>query len=424
MKTPAPVETVQIEKLVQGGAGLGRIGSRVVFVPYTIPGEQVAVKIDQEKGDYTEGVVEEVLRASPHRRIPPCPVFGACGGCQLQHLPEGLQLEYKLSALTETLHRIGRINPDVMLPPVAAPDAFNYRSRVQLKVENGKIGFYRNKSHLMVPIDHCPLLIPSLNQALSLLGKEAPLSAIDGIEIQGDEEGGLLIIFVGRNIPYEEGARFYESAGKKLTLHGLIVYTRRFRYSFGRDYLVYTQSGKTARIRDQSFSQTNSAMNRRLTETVIAWIAPTPDDHILEVYGGAGNFTLALAGHVQWITAIEANPIAYEDARTNMERAGCKNVSFVRASADTGIKEILLRQEKRYHKALLNPPREGVTRTSLMMLSKLSLEKVFYISCNPATFARDVRVLLDAGYRLTRLQSFDMFPQTGHIELLSELVRS
>lgn len=421
---PVPIETVQIEKLVQGGAGLGRSGRRVVFVPYTIPREQVTIKIVREKGDYAEGIVEEVVCASPHRRTPPCPVFGVCGGCQLQHLPEKLQIEYKISALTETLQRIGGIDPAMLLPPVTAPDGFHYRSRVRLKVEKGKIGFYQNKSHLMVPISHCPILIPSLNHTLSLLQKEAPLTSVNEIEIQGDEEGGGLIIFMGRNIPYAAVEQFYKSARKKLTLHGVIVYTQHRRYCFGRDYLVHSLFGQTVRIHDRSFSQIHSAMNRLLTETVIAWIAPTSDDHILEIYSGAGNFTLALAGQAKWITAIEANPIAYEDARTNMQKAGRKNVSCVRASVDTGLKKILLHPKGKYHKALLNPPREGViSQMSLMMLSKLSLEKIFYISCNPATFARDAKILSNDGYCVTRLQPFDMFPQTGQIELLAELVR-
>ena len=420
---PQPILTLHIEKIVHGGDGLARHEGRVVFVPFTIPGETVEAEIVREKKEYAEAEIVRILTPSAERREAPCPVFTICGGCQLQHLPEAAQLRYKVEAMREVLARIGKIISYDLLPPIPSPLPFHYRTRAQLKVERGELGYYRQKSHELVAIDRCPLLIAPLNAAIEAMLRSLQRDRLEEIELQGASSGDFLIVLRGDQFPHERGERFYETARQTLPLKGVIVGNRRGWHIFGENFLIETVREKRFRISERAFSQVNPAVNREVIETLLDWAAPAPNDRILELYSGIGNFTLFLAERAGSVTAIEGNRAAVEDARWNLQTAGLANVTFQAASAEEGVRRALAEQKK-FSQILLDPPREGAGKAVMQGIASLAPQRVLYLSCDPATFARDARVLLDRGYLLRRLQPFDMFPQTGHLELLAEWVES
>jgi len=415
---PAGV-VLKIERIVQGGVGLGRSGGKALFVPYTLPGEEVSVQITRTTGDYLEGEAREILRPVPERVVPLCPLFGLCGGCQLQHAVQSAQLQYKVDALRETLLRIGKIEHPPILPAIASPDPFHYRSRVRLQVAHSQVGFYARRSHRVVPVTACPLLVPSLNRALAFVQEHLSLQPIVEIEIQGNPSEEILIILRGDDVP-EDACRLFYEMSRDIRCRGVVVYTRRGRMVFGQDSVIHPVNGRVLRVSDRSFFQVNGGINRTLVETALAWVAPTPSDTLLELYSGVGNFTLPFAESARHVTAIEAHPVAVRDARWNVAKAGLKNVTFCPTSVEAGLLHIL-KKRQRYASVFLDPPREGVSTAALRALSDLAPARIVYLSCNPATLARDLQRLSSTGYGLHRIAPFEMFPQTAHLEVLVEL---
>lgn len=412
--------SLQIEKIVHGGDGLARLDGQVLFVPFTIPGETIEVEIVRQKKEYAEGEMVEIITPSPERREAPCPVFTLCGGCQIQHLPEEAQLRHKVAAMREDLSRIGKITAYELLPAISSPSPFHYRARAQLKVERGEIGYFRQRSHRIVPIERCPLLIPPLNAALEAVLRSLNRDRLEEIELQGASSGDLLIILRGDQFPADRGARFFEEA-RALPLKGVILYNRRGCHTFGENFLTETVRGRRLRIGDRSFSQVNPGVNALILDTVLGWSLPDRDERILELYSGVGNFTLFLAEQAGAVTAVEGNRAAVEDARWNLQSAGFNNVTLQLCSAEEGLR-LALKGKRKYTQIFLDPPREGAGKRVMTAIAALDPSKVFYLSCNPATFSRDARILADRGYDLRRLQPFDMFPQTGHLEILGEFI--
>jgi 23S rRNA (uracil1939-C5)-methyltransferase len=420
-------EITQIEKLIQGGTGLGRTPHGVVLVPYTIPGETVEVRITRRRRDYSEGEPVRWISVSPERRAARCGVFTRCGGCQLQHLPEPAQLHYKTEALRETLARTGRLADIERLPPISSPAPFHYRTRCQLKVHRGEVGFYERESHRLVPIGDCPLLIPSLNRTIALITAHLPLDGLREIEIHGTTATGeVLVVLKGKGLEEEQLRAFYttarEEASPDCSVVGLIVYGNGGRAVWGRDYLVQEVLNKRLRVSDRSFCQVNGPIQDALVRTVLDRLSPDGEDRWLELYSGAGLFTLFLAEKVKEVTAVEENPFAVEDARWNIQSAGLSNVRLIQAAAETALAERLY-GDGRFSKIFLDPPREGAGRAVIEGLVRLNPRRIDYLSCDPATLARDLRMLSDRGYRPVRIQPIDLFPQTGHLETLAEIVK-
>jgi len=397
--------------LAQGGAGLGRHGGRTVFVPFTAPGERITAHLYRRKADYDEGVLETIITPSPVRRTPPCPLFGVCGGCQLQHLTEAAQAQYKTDALAEALVRIGKIPNANVLPVVTSPESLGYRRRARLTVKNGRLGFLRRQSHEVVPVSHCPLLTPVLNETLAAVEKDLPLAGLEEIELQGGD--GVLVVLRGTAFAPRVARAFFEAY--RPLCRGVVLYTLEGRRCFGLDHLVYPYPERTMRVSDRTFVQVNGPVNQLMIEHLLRRVSAT--DTVLELHSGMGNFTLLLARRATVVTAVERNPMAVEDARRNLR--GLSNVTLICAPVAQAMKRML---PKAFTRVVLDPPREGAVAI-LPHLLRLQPTAISYLSCNPATFARDAGLLCRNGYRLQTVQPFDLMPQTGQIEVLAELVR-
>ncbi len=431
---------VTIEKLVHGGKGLAHEGSLAIFVEGVLPGESVRIQLERVKKGYAQGRLLEVVTPSPDRTTAPCPVYGQCGGCQLQHASAAAQLEVKRAILTETLVRLGGLT-DVEVPPLSAsPEVYGYRHRARLAVVTPKgktasLAYHEEGSHRLVPIAACPLLAPRLNEAVVHLNRALAGSGMMAALIQevrlgySVATGELVIQYEAERCTRRQAEGWFERVRTGLAgLKGQMMIVGRGlqqrRWVDGETALTEQVAGLRLRCGDRSFVQANWRLNETLVETVAAWVFEGGKDaplRVLELYAGIGNFGLPMARGGALVTLVEANPAALADARYNARVNHVGRCRFRQGPAEA-ILEASTPDE--YDLVLMDPPRTGLSKEALTGLLRLRPHRLVYLSCDPPTLARDLRAMREARYRVTRLQGFDMFPQTMHIETLVELTQA
>ena len=432
---PDHLITITVEKLVDGGVGLGRWEGRAVFVPGTCPGETVRVRITSVKKGYAEARLESVLKPSPDRIPPPCPVFGKCGGCQWQQLAYPAQIEAKVGILREDLRRIGKITDPNILSPRRAPDPFEYRTRIQLKTDlttnKPRIGFFAGTSHRIVPIERCPIAAPQLNQALAalrlILGDPAiqPSSLTDLHLHLARATGEFQVRYFAEHEPQDRMEKLFTSVEAAVTNVVSQVYHSRtgHRWIRGRDYLVDRYLEIPFRISDRSFAQVHWEQIPRLIETVQTFASLNGKESILELHCGIGTFGIFLAREAASLVGFDENEVAVQDANFNARQQGLTNCTFAAKPVEHAVSD-LAEEKKTFDCVVLDPPREGVDRRTLESLIRLNPSRIVYVSCNPATLARDLKILIDGGFRPGRIQPIDLFPQTYHLETVAEMIRT
>lgn len=390
--TIGEIHEVAIEKLVYGGDGLAHIGSQAVFVPFTAAGDFVRVRIVECERNYARGVIEEILDPSPLRRTPPCPYFGVCGGCQLQHLDYRAQLEAKVSFVRESLRRIGHIEWDEGIG-VRSAEEFGYRSRAEIKVsrdEDGRarIGYFRSGTQEVCEIENCLILLPAANRELQRLHTESSLVPNDATRVHltvGDDE----LIVTPANGEQGRAAEF-DSMG---TAHQRIA---GVNYGFGV----------------RSFFQGNRLLVEELVKEAVGNAA---GKLAIDLYAGVGLFSLQLAKTFEQVCAVEGNRTAANHGVENARLNGVNNVRYEPISVEAWLK-YKSAEIPRPDFALLDPPRAGAGVKVVERLAAMVPSALTYVSCDPATLARDLRLLLDYGYRIDSITALDMFPQTFHVE--------
>jgi 23S rRNA (uracil1939-C5)-methyltransferase len=416
---------VKIDSMAFGGNGVARVEGKVVFIPYTISGEEAWIEIVEEKRSYSIGKLNRLIDPSPWRVVSPCPYFGVCGGCQWQHINYSTHGELKEEILREVLERIGGMEKIPSITVLPSPDAYGYRVRVQLKVKGNGIGYYQERSHHLVEIDHCPIAHPLVNQLIQFLRKDLPaFSRMQEIEINvsPEEEKGICLfhpVSPGRNSP--DSLKTLDDP----TLKGFAVVREGGLDLFGNPSLTLTVAfaldGEEKSVRLQaspgSFFQVNLKQNQKLVQTVLEYSDLKGNERILDLYSGIGNFTLPLAMGAKEVIGIEENKRAVKDARFNAERNEIENCSFVRTKVEDALKSW---SEKPPDLLILDPPRTGC-KTIIDQVAALKSEKIIYTSCEPTTFSRDLRLFSERGYSLDRLALIDMFPQSFHMEVVGLL---
>ena len=431
---------VQIDKLVHGGKGLAHDGSLAVFVEGVLPGESVRIQLERVKKGYAEGRLLEVVTPSPHRTDAPCPVYGQCGGCQLQHASPTAQLELKRSILTETLVRLGGLTAVDVLPFIASPEVYGYRHRARLAVVTPKgkaasLAYHEEGSHRLVPIAACPLLAPRLNEVIAhlnraLAGSGALATVLQEVRLAlSVTTGELMIQYEAERCTRRQAEGWFERVRTGLAgLKGQVLIAGRGlqqrRWVDGETALTEQVAGLRLRCSDRSFVQANWRLNETLVETVTDWTLTGPDRaplRVLELYAGIGNFGLPLARGGALVTLVEANPAALADARYNARVNHVGRCRFRQGPAEA-ILDASMPDE--YDLVLMDPPRTGLSKEALAGLLRLRPHRLVYLSCDPPTLARDLRAMREAGYCMMRVQGFDMFPQTMHIETLVELTQA
>jgi len=428
---PNPID-VRIEKLIYGGEGLAHHEGQTVFVPFVLPDESVSIEPMEKRKKFIRGRVAQIKTPSADRAAAPCPYFGVCGGCNYQHIPYELQLRYKSEILRETLARLGRVHWDGPIPTHASPP-FAYRNRVQWKIAPGErgsreIGYFQAGSQKLCAIRQCPIASPRLNDTLgaiaNLLETGRLPAGLREIEAFADHDDDRLLLNLGvdaaNGASAEMDALFRSALPSAETL---LIHDRRtdnFEL-FGPGHISYRVGEHSYRIGHLSFFQVNRFL---LDEMVRAVMAEGRGRLALDLFAGVGLFSVPLANRFERVIAVESNAAAARDLEANLQASGAASPNLRHMTVEAFLEQ----WQERPDLVVLDPPRTGVAARALARLLKIAPKEIVYLSCDPATLARDLGALAgDAqnprDYRISEVHLVDIFPQTYHIEALVRLSR-
>lgn len=430
---------VKIDRLVFQGDGLGRLpDGRAIFVPSTAPGDEIEVRVEEDRRDFVRASAVRILTASPVRTDPPCRYFGTCGGCQWQHVAYPAQLDWKRRILEELLARVGKLDGVPVATPIAPLTPWEYRARAQLKVIGGArpcMGFHRRETNRVVDIDHCPLLDPRLNALLHTMRRmkhPSFFSLFHGLReawvALGTGTGELLLSLFAR--AQDRGALrllFHTLGSVAPGLQGVVLLEGDPRQAprvvdWHGARVLHEQVGDAHfRAGATSFFQVSGLAAAGLTSLVLEGAALTGTERILELYSGVGTFSVPLAKRARELVGIEANAGAAADADENLRLNGCLGARIVQAQVEQGLPGAA--SDGTWDAVVLDPPRQGCSRSVLDLLASMRAARLIYVSCDPSTLARDLAALVRAGYRCASLQPIDLFPQTFHLECVAVLTR-
>ena len=397
--------TIKIEKMVFGGDGLSRLpDGRAVFVPFVLPDEVVRIEILEDKKRFARGWPVEILEESPDRVIPRCIHFGECGGCQYQNLTYEKQLRLKEEILQDQFERIGKIKDAPIQPIMPSPSPWNYRNYVQFHVgQNGELGYiHADGKHLLI-IQECHLPQEPINE----LWPQIDLGAESGVHrlgIRKDSSDNQMLIMEGEEAKPPEFSEdipvsaVYAPSDAKLTVLA------------GDDHMIYSLLGRDFQVSARSFFQVNPPIAEKMVQHLLENLHLSDQSRVLELYAGVGLFSAFVAPKVSLLTAVESSGSACHDFTINLDEFD--NVVLYEAEAE----EVIPNLNMSIDVLIVDPPRSGLTPAVHDALGKLLPQQIAYISCDPATLARDLRKMLQNGYKLDTVTPFDQFPQTAHIE--------
>lgn len=374
-----------IERLAAGGDGVGRDASgRVVFVPFTAPGDRIQATIEERRARFARGRLERLLASGPSRVEPRCPAFGDCGGCTWQHVAYETQREAKEAILRDALERLGglALPGPVAIEPCPAP--YGYRGRTRVLAKGGRVGYRRRRSHALCAVRRCPVLVPALEAALAALADERPAATAEWELVAGAE--GVRATPLVQPLPRDPRVEL-EVAGERIAASpGVFVQATPALFASLAE-AVHTAAGRGALG--------------------------------LELFAGAGFFSVGLARRFTRLVVVESEGRAVADLRHNLARSGCPDVEILGGRAERVL--CASRLGATPDAAVLDPPRTGLPRGALESLLALAPKRLVYVSCEPSTLARDLSGFCRGGYRVASVRGFDLFPQTPHVEAVAVL---
>jgi len=431
-KLPAEPVQARIESLTQDGRGVAHVEERRVFVHGALPGEEVLFKYTKARRRYDEAVTVSVLRPAPQRVEPRCAHFGVCGGCSLQHLSVDAQILVKQRVLLEALGSVGGVEPARVLPPLQTDRHWGYRRKARLGVryvaKKGRVlvGFRERGHSFITDLTGCEVLHPKVGVLLpelaALINGLSIRERIPQIEVaMGDRD--CVLVFRVLDPPSEGDLERFASFAHD---HDVVVYLQDQGPESARPWngvpveLSYRLPDFASEIvfSPNDFTQVNSDINRVMVRQAVELLDPQPQDRVLDLFCGLGNFSLPLARRAASVVGIEADAGLVTRARTNAQRNQIANVQFFAADLYAPVDDDSWMRQG-FDKALLDPPRSGAWEI-LDRLPSLGVEVIVYVSCNPTTLARDAGYLVsDLGYRLGAAGVIDMFPHTAHVESIA-----
>lgn len=419
-----------IESLSHDGRGVTHIDGKTVFVHGALPGERVMFNYSFISKKHDEGVISQILEPSEDRDEPICEKFGICGGCSLQHLQSGKQIEYKQQALIDALQRIGKVEPETVEPPLTSATA-GYRRKARLGVkyvapkEKVLIGFRERGSSFITDIEHCPVLHPSVGENLrplaELIESFSIRDKLPQIEVAIGDEGVVLIFRVLEPLPDDEADKlvglcehfnwtgYIQEAGPDSVKP--LANAEQLWYELPDEKLCFE-------FLPNDFTQVNTEINRKMIAQAVDWLQPAENESILDLFCGIGNFTLPLARHAKHVTGVEGDKALVERAQKNADRNSMGNVDFHVANLYESVEHASWTRAS-YDAVLLDPPRSGALEM-MPLVDGTGARRVLYVSCYPGTLARDAAELVSShGYRLVKTGVMDMFPHTAHVESMA-----
>ena len=448
--------SLTIDDLAFGGEGVGRVDGYVVFVPGGVPGDRVRVRLEQARARFARGTIESVEEASPHRTAAPCPYFGRCGGCRLQHVTYAAQLDFKTKQVADVLERLGNLSGFELRPILGAPETYGYRNKMEFTVTrrrdaespaDGKVvvGLHEAARYdSVLDVERCLLQSDGMNAALDEARRffvERSLSVYD----QDSGDGLLRFLMLREGRRTEEIMANVVTAGpavSELAPLGERLRARVPRTSSvvmnvnpkkasvavgveehllaGRDHVREQIDGLTFQVSANSFFQTNTAQGERLFRLVLEFAELEGGETVFDLYAGTGAISLLLARRCRRVYGIELAQAAVDDAERNATLNAIANCTFL-AGEVRFVLPSLIAQGVAAEVVVADPPRAGFHPKALHALLRLGPVRIVYVSCNPATLARDLGELVRGGYRLRWVQPVDMFPHTPHIEAVARL---
>lgn len=435
-KLPAEPIVVEITDLAHDGRGVGHVDGKATFVHGALPGETVSARLIDRARKHDEAVCEAVEVASVDRVEPECPWFDRCGGCALQHLAHPAQLRWKSKRLSDNLTRLGEVEPERWLEPVAdEPWFYRRRARLSARWVRGKgrvlVGFREPQGRFVADVGHCRILHRDFSDRLaslsSLLGRLSIAASVPQIETASGDEGSAIVI---RNLeaPSPEDLEVLREWSED---NRIAVYLQPkgpetvFRLAPERHELVYRldEFGLELGFHPQHFVQVNARINRQLTRLAVDMLELDGSEHVLDLFCGLGNFTLPLARQAAKVTGVEGDPALIEAARSNAARNTIENVAFDAADLSADVTGRFWSRDD-FDAVLIDPPRSGALEI-LPLVAGSGAKRLVYVSCNPATLARDAGELVRKhGFRLSAAGIADMFPHTAHVESIALFERS
>lgn len=380
---------IKIESVAFGGEGVGRIDNIVAFVPFSAPGDELEVEITQLKNKFVRGRILKIIKKSPLRTKPLCRYYEKCGGCCYQHLDYEYQLSIKKKQVQEAFWKIGKIADPPVLEIVASPKVYNYRGKAQYHAQfvsdRWEIGFLDTSGGRIVDIENCEIMEETINEKMRAVRENKRL--------RHDKDAQLTI---WSDCPADQSDK--------------------------KESIVRIVKGKNFLVPRDGFFQANLYLTDNLVDEVCTLAAADKINTLVDACCGSGLFSVFLSSYAQDVIGIEINEKSVRYAQINAENLGVKNVRFIHGDIGKVLQGRFLPQGDKIDLMVLDPPRTGCEKTVLKAIAELHPGKIIYISCNPATQARDVKCLNECGYDLLSILPVDMFPQTSHVEVIGLLV--
>ena len=413
--TTREIITVTVNDLDPFGQGVARHNGKTLFINGLLPDERAEITITEDKKQYARGKVKRRLSDSAEREKPRCPHFGVCGGCQQQHASVALQQRSKKAALARLMKR------DVDAVIAAEPWGYRRRARLSLnyqpKTQQLQMGFRKAGSNDIVEVTQCPVLVPALEALIPAL-REC-LTGLSGVRNLGHVElvladnGPLMVLRHTASLSAADKAKLEQFSHSQQLALWLAPQSDSVEQVSGESP-CYHSDGLRLTFSPRDFIQVNDGVNQQMVATALDWLDVQPDDRVLDLFCGMGNFTLPLAKRAASVVGVEGVPALVEKGQQNAELNGLHNVTFFHENLEEDV-TLQAWAKNGFDKILLDPARAGAPGV-MQHVVKLAPKRVVYVSCNPATLARDSEVLLAAGYQIQRLAMLDMFPHTGHLE--------
>lgn len=395
---------MKIEKLDYYGRGISRSSGKVYFIENALKDEDVSITLLKEKKKYCEAKLKEISNISKDRTEAKCKYYNVCGGCQIMHIKEERQEEFKKEKVEEILKKFLNYNKDVN--DIVFSKNFNYRNKVVLHVKDNKLGFYKNKTNELIEIDKCLLLNPVINDLISYLKNYIELKDIEKITIKvGNKTNEVMLIIDGSIADYQNFLEIVDV----LIINEKVMTTK--------DYITSYIGNKKYIIKRNSFFQVNYDISTRMYDKVKDVIVKEKSKNVLDLYCGTGTIGIYISDVVSKITGIEVVSDAIESANINKKINNVENIEFILGKVEDKLDFI---SNNNIDTIIVDPPRSGLHKKVIPILEKISPKTIIYVSCDPITMARDIK-LLSNNYELVEVTPYDMFPNTYHVETVCVL---